>query len=86
MEPILLARYGEIGLKGRNRPYFIDRLVRNIGDAVGRDGTVRAHFSRVLVQTAGDLDGLETVAERVRRTFGVVSVSPAVRVPSDVAA
>ncbi len=86
MEPILLARYGEIGLKGRNRPFFIDRLVRNIADQVGGAGTVRAHFGRVLVRTGGDLDGLEALADRVRRTFGVVSVSPAVRVPSEIEA
>jgi len=82
MEPVLLARYGEIGLKGRNRPFFIDRLVGNIAAHVGGAGSVRAHFSRVLVRPRGDDEDLDALAERVRRTFGVVSVSPAWSVPS----
>ncbi|MGH2453892.1 MAG: tRNA uracil 4-sulfurtransferase ThiI [bacterium] len=86
MEPVLLARYGEIGLKGRNRPFFIDRLARNVADQVAGAGVVRAHFSRILVRSAGDLDQVEALAERVRRTFGVVSVSPALSVPSEIGA
>lgn len=86
MDPFLLVRYGEIGLKGRNRPFFIERLVRNLADQVGPGGQVRAHFGRILIRLDRDLDDAEALADRARRTFGVVSVSPAVRVPSRIEA
>ncbi|HEV8340659.1 MAG TPA: tRNA uracil 4-sulfurtransferase ThiI [bacterium] len=82
MEPVLLVRYGEIGLKGRNRPFFIDRLAGNIAAQVGEAASVRAHFGRVFVRPRGGDDDLDALAASVRRTFGVVSLSPAWAVPS----
>ena len=36
MEHFLLVRYGEIGLKGRNRPFFLEALTRNLAAQAGR--------------------------------------------------
>ncbi len=80
MERVLLVRYGEIALKGRNRPFFLQALTRNLAAQAGRPLQIRHHFGRVLVR----LDGGEEDAalpHRLRRTFGVVSVSPALEVP-----
>lgn len=79
MEHVLLIRYGEIGLKGRNRRFFIDTLVRNLAVLAGRPAQIRPHFGRVLMPLAGEDPEL---VDRVRRAFGVVSVSPALQVPS----
>ncbi len=80
MERVLLVRYGEIALKGRNRPFFLQALTRNLAAQAGRPLQIRHHFGRVLVR----LDGGEedaALTHRLRRTFGVVSVSPALEVP-----
>ncbi len=82
MDRFLLIRYGEIALKGRNRPYFQETLTRNLVTQAGRPLDIRHHFGRVLVRMdAGDRDA--EVTERLRRTFGVVSVSPAFQIPSE---
>ena len=81
MQDLLLVRYGEIFLKGLNRPYFIRALVRKIRYAVrGMGADVHVHDGRIFVRGFSDLD---TVIDRVTRVFGVHSVSPAVEMPKE---
>ena len=81
MQDLLMVRYGEIFLKGLNRPYFIRALVRKIRYAVrGMGADVYVHDGRIFVRGFSDLD--ECVS-RVTRVFGVHSVTPAVEMPKD---
>jgi len=81
MRELLLVRYGEIFLKGLNRPYFIRALVRKIRFAVKDLGAqVWVHDGRIFVQGFEDLD---TCIERVTKVFGVHSVCPAVELPKE---
>ncbi len=77
MERVVVVRYGEIGLKRANRGVFVGQLVRNLRRALP-EATVENRFDHVLVR-GGDLP---RVLHRVDRTFGVVSASPAVEVPT----
>lgn len=80
MRPLLLVRFGEVYLKGLNRPYFLRKLTDNIKRAVGPlGGEVWLRDSRIFVAGA-DMDA---VAERVCRVFGVHSVSPALALEKD---
>ncbi|MGH2399379.1 MAG: tRNA uracil 4-sulfurtransferase ThiI [bacterium] len=74
MGSTFLLRYGEIALKGQNQRYFLDTLVRNVDLAVRDLGRaeVRPSFGRVLVRTDAPADA---VAERLRKVFGIVSLS-----------
>ena len=81
MQNLLLVRYGEIFLKGLNRPYFIRALVRKIRYAVrGLGAEVWVHDGRIFVR--GFSDPEECIA-RVTRVFGVHSVCPAVEMPKE---
>ena len=81
MQDLLLVRYGEIFLKGLNRPYFIRALVRKIRYAVrGMGATVNVHDGRIFVRGFADLD---ECVDRVTKVFGVHSVSPAVEMPKE---
>jgi len=81
MQDLLLVRYGEIFLKGLNRPYFIRALVRKIRYAVrGMGATVNVHDGRIFVRGFSDLD---ECIDRVTKVFGVHSVSPAVEMPKE---
>ena len=81
MQDLLLVRYGEIFLKGLNRPYFIRALVRKIRYAVrGIGATVNVHDGRIFVRGFADLD---ECVDRVTKVFGVHSVSPAVEMPKE---
>jgi len=74
----VLIRYGEIGLKGKNRALFENRLMANLR-ATARDGSlaaIRKTRGRILADIAPCADREEVLA-RLVRTFGVVSISPA---------
>ena len=81
MQDLLLVRYGEIFLKGLNRPYFIRALVRKIRYALrGMGAEVRVNDGRIFVRGFSDLD---ECIDRVTRVFGVHSVCPAVEMPKE---
>lgn len=81
MQNLLLVRYGEIFLKGLNRPYFIRALVRKIRYALrGMGADVHVHDGRILVR---GIEDMETCIDRVTRVFGVHSVTPAVEMPKE---
>ncbi len=77
MEKLLLIRYGEIYLKGLNRPYFLRALLARVREAVKPlGGQVWLKDARLFVQGVSDMD---ECIERVTKVFGVHSVCPAVR-------
>ena len=81
MRNLLLVRYGEIFLKGQNRPLFMRALLKRIKYAVKDLGaTVLLHDGRILVS---DFDDLDECIRRVTKVFGVHSVCPAVEMPKD---
>ena len=81
MRELLLVRFGEIFLKGLNRPYFIRELVKKIKHAVKElGGTVWVNDSRIFVS---DFTDQEECIRRVTKVFGVHSVCPAVEMPKD---
>ena len=76
-----LIKYGEIGIKGKNRYMFEDALVRQIRFALrGVDGNFLVHkcHGRVYVDCEGEYDYEETV-ESLKRVFGIVGICPVVR-------
>lgn len=76
MREILLVRYGEVFLKGQNRPFFLKKLVDHVKQAVhGVHGHVWLSDGRIYVSDYTDQD---EAIRRVSRVFGVHSVSPAV--------
>ena len=81
----VVVHYQEIALKGRNRPWFIARLVRNIRTAVGDlDVTgVVSKMGRIEVML-GSPDAWEAVADRLRHVFGIANFSRAALVPLDI--
>ncbi len=81
----VVVHYQEIALKGRNRPWFIGRLVRNIRTATS-DLDVQRVVSKMgrIEIVLGSADAWEPVADRLRRVFGIANFSRAALVPLDV--
>ncbi len=76
MRDILLVRFGEVFLKGQNRPFFMRKLVSHIKEAVSDlGGRVWLSEGRIYVSDFSDID---ECIKRVTHVFGVHSVSPAV--------
>ncbi len=76
-----LIKYGEIGIKGKNRFMFEDALVRQIRfvlkDVEGKF-LVHKTYGRVYVDCEDGYDYEETV-EALKRVFGIVGICPVVR-------
>ena len=80
----IVVHYQEIALKGKNRPWFLARLVRNLRGAVA-DLDVRAVrplMGRIEVEL-GPGATREEVGDRIRRTFGIANFSYAARTRLD---
>ena len=76
-----LVKYGEIGVKGKNRFKFEDALIHQIRLALrkteGNFEIVREH-GRIYVDMEGAYDYEDTV-DALKRVFGLVTICPVVR-------
>ena len=81
----VVVHYQEIALKGKNRPWFVARLVRNIREAVrGLDvKEVRVLMGRIEI-ALGPSSSWDAVRERLSTVFGIANFAKAGRVPLDV--
>jgi thiamine biosynthesis protein ThiI len=81
----IVVHYQEIALKGRNRPWFIGRLVRNIRTATSDLDVVRVvpKMGRIDV-TLRSPQAWDAVAARLRHVFGIANFSRAALVPLDI--
>jgi thiamine biosynthesis protein ThiI len=77
----VIAHYSEIALKGKNRPWFLQRLVDNLRLALSdlAVSEVRAPLGRIEVVLGNDAAWPE-VRERLTRMFGLANFSRAHRV------
>jgi thiamine biosynthesis protein ThiI len=72
----IVVHYQELALKGRNRPWFLGRLVRNLRQALSDldvEG-VQALMGRIEV-VLGPGASREEVGDRIRRVFGIANFS-----------
>lgn len=77
-----LIKYGEIGIKGKNRYLFEDALVKQIRHALKRvDGefTVSKEQGRIYAEVLGEYDYEETI-EALKKVFGIVGICPVVQI------
>jgi thiamine biosynthesis protein ThiI len=81
----VVIHYQEIALKGKNRPWFVARLVKNIKEAT-KDldiKEIRALMGRIEL-VLGPTATWESVRDRVAMVFGVGNFAKAGRAPLDV--
>lgn len=77
-----LIKYGEIGIKGKNRHLFEDALVKQIRHALKKaEGSFQVYKEqgRIYVDCLEPYDFEETV-ECLRRVFGIVGICPVMKV------
>jgi len=80
----VIAHYQEIALKGKNRPWFLNRLVRNLRFALSDLDVpeVRTPMGRLEI-VLGTEEAWPEVRERLGRMFGLANFALARRVPLD---
>lgn len=80
----ILIHYDEIGLKGKNRPLFIERLSKRIERAASLfcEAKVRKRTGRLVLETSG-LKNPDALITTLRKVFGVAYFARAQSVPLD---
>ena len=81
----VIVHYQEIALKGRNRPWFVARLVRNLREALAdlHVREVRALMGRIEILIGPEAEW-PAIRERVGRVFGIANFARAGRAALDV--
>lgn len=85
MKKIILVRYGEIILKGLNRPVFEDKLIGNIKSAILKAGDAKVLKSqgRIYIEPQVEDYDFDYALQKITRIFGIVSVSPVLKIETD---
>src|SRR5207247_5415202 len=81
----IVVHYKELALKGRNRPWFVRLLVRNLQSALSGLGvqSIRSAMGRIEI-AMGPGSPVDEVRERIGRIFGIANFSYAARAAHDV--
>jgi thiamine biosynthesis protein ThiI len=76
LKKIILVRYGEIILKGLNRPVFEDALVKNIKGALKYCGnfSVRKAQANIYIDPLEGEEQADNIVEVLKRVFGIVAI------------
>ena len=72
----IVVHYGELGLKGRNRPVFLHALMHNLERTLSSlgEGSVEQQSGRLLL-TAPESVSWGQLEERLQQVFGVANFS-----------
>jgi thiamine biosynthesis protein ThiI len=83
----VVIHYGEIALKGKNRPWFVTRLARNIREATSDldIAEVRVLMGRIELVLGPEVTW-EQASERIGLVFGIGNFARAGRAPLDIEA
>lgn len=85
MERLILVRYGEIYLKGQNRPFFEKMLMNNIKKALEPFGKPKIYKAqgRIYIENL-KVEGI--VLDRLSKVFGAIGINPAWKADKDLEA
>lgn len=77
---LFLLKYGELALKGLNKPVFERKLLDNIKARLKKSGSfnIFAAQSTIYVEPQGEFDADETLLS-LKRVFGIANICPAQR-------
>lgn len=83
MDRVLSVSLGEVVLKGLNRKYFEDKLIKNIRRALEGLVDISIYKEQGKIYIEG-LEGCEEIAtNRLKKVFGLVYISPCIRTTTD---
>ncbi len=81
---IFIVRFGEVALKGQNKPYFEKMTVERIKKLVKRLGDIQVRRKEGLIFVRAD-KAIESqlIIKEIGKVFGIASISPAVECESN---
>lgn len=81
MSDLILIRYGEIGLKGKNRHFFESVLLSNIHHVLQGLPVQKTYKTRGRVFVETEQNKQAEILKKLQNVFGIVSISPVERAP-----
>ncbi len=83
MENVIIVRFGEINLKGKNKRFFENKLIKHIRNNVKGIENVHLYqeYSRVYIKS--EKKDQQEIIDKVRKVFGIVSLSTAKCIKTD---
>lgn len=83
MKKVILLRFGELYLKGKNRGFFEKVLINNIKQSLkGIDCSFYKATGRYIVSDFDEMDEASLI-DRLTKVFGLVSLSPAIELETN---
>ncbi|MCX7715009.1 MAG: tRNA 4-thiouridine(8) synthase ThiI [Clostridia bacterium] len=84
MKEIIMVKYGEIILKGLNRPVFENILVKNIKNALKNIDNISVRKAQATIYIEAENENkIDLLVERLAKVFGIVSIARAAVVEKD---
>ncbi|MCK9443862.1 MAG: tRNA 4-thiouridine(8) synthase ThiI [Tissierellaceae bacterium] len=80
MKELISVSFGEIALKGLNRRYFEDQLIKNIRRAIKDLNIERIYKEQGKVYIEAPKPNFPKIISRLKKVFGLVNISPCIRV------
>ena len=80
MYDLILIRYGEIALKGKNRSFFVNKLISNIKKSCSfTDLKIKRTYGRLFIYPQDKTgENIKNIAEKLKGVPGIVSFSPCI--------
>ncbi len=85
----IICHYSEIGLKGKNRPFFVKALQKNINHAVEHTApelvriVEKTHDRLIISLKETEKDSFELLFEALRKVFGIAYFCPVLMIEND---
>lgn len=83
MDNVLSVSLGEIVLKGLNRKYFEDKLIKQIRRAIIDIGFDKIYKEQGKIYIEAEEENFPQLINRLKKVFGLVYISPCIRVGKD---
>lgn len=87
LQQLILVKYGEIILKGLNRPIFEEALIKNMKAALPESFKGKIHSAQATIYVEpDDPEMIDETINRLTKVFGITSITRAFVLPKDIEA
>jgi len=83
LDKVISVSFGEIALKSGNRKYFEDKLIKQMRKAIADVGYEKIYKEMGKIYIEASEDYYPQIINRLRKVFGLVYISPCIRVEQD---
>ncbi|MTI49240.1 tRNA uracil 4-sulfurtransferase ThiI [Sporosalibacterium faouarense] len=83
MDKVVSVSFGELALKGLNRSYFENKLVKHVRRVVRDFGEPKVYKEQGKLYIEAEEFNIDEIVNTVKKVFGIVLVSPCYRIEKD---